>query len=151
MKEKILAARKMTNNGNVVSYDLTFDVDFLNPKETAEALADVFFEKDAIYWFNEDSSGDLELKPNRRAVIRARKSDMRKVKKVLSHLGKRVKNTEFKKFFAKNIRDSSHYNPNPVEGEGTITSAISTVLDRRRYKSDLAEDLMKQVSVEYID
>ena len=40
--------RVMSNDGSLVTYDLTKGVDFSNPKITAEALAAVFFRKMGI-------------------------------------------------------------------------------------------------------
>ena len=43
--------RKVSERGDLVTYDLTDKIDFSKPKEFAKALADVFFRKDAINWF----------------------------------------------------------------------------------------------------
>lgn len=45
------ASRKVSKDGSLVTYDLTKNIDFSNPKKVAEALAEVFFQKDAVNWF----------------------------------------------------------------------------------------------------
>lgn len=47
----IEGSRKVSEDGSLVTYDLTKGVDFSNPKKAAEALATVFFNKDAVNWF----------------------------------------------------------------------------------------------------
>ena len=48
--------RVISNDGSLVTYYLTTGVDFANPKITAEALAAVFFRKEAANWFKLEDS-----------------------------------------------------------------------------------------------
>ncbi len=43
--------RKVSEHGDLVTYDLTDKIDLSKPKEFAKALAEVFFRTDAIKWF----------------------------------------------------------------------------------------------------
>lgn len=115
------------------------------------ALAEVFFEKDGRFWFDVGEDGDLELKPDRSAVFRVRKSDFKNEKKVLSHVEIDIRNKELKKYFNKNVKDAAPYDPVPFNNDGLISTAISSVLEWRKYKSDLAGDLKENVNFEYVD
>ena len=54
LKSDIEKCRKVSQDGSMVTYDLTSGVDFSNPKLVAKELAEVFFEKDAKNWFKVD-------------------------------------------------------------------------------------------------
>ena len=98
---------------------------------------------DGRFWFYVDEDGDLELKPDRNAVFRVRRNDIKNEKKVLSLIEKDIRNKELKKYFKKNFKDAAPYDPVPFNNDGLISSAISSILERRKYKSDLAGDLIE--------
>ena len=43
LKSKIESSRKVSEDGSLVTYDLTEGVDFSDPRAVAEALSEVFF------------------------------------------------------------------------------------------------------------
>ena len=51
LKSAIENSRKISDDGSLVTYDLTKGVDFSDPKSVARIISDVFFEKDALKWF----------------------------------------------------------------------------------------------------
>lgn len=58
----IEGSRKTSEDGSLVTYDLTKNIDFSKPKKVAEALSEVFFEKDASNWFKV-SDDHVEFEP----------------------------------------------------------------------------------------
>ena len=61
LKSAIENSRKISDDGSLVTYDLTKGVDFSDPKSVARIISDVFFEKDALKWFKvKDEKIDFE-------------------------------------------------------------------------------------------
>ncbi|MGC8609462.1 MAG: hypothetical protein ACP5UV_06305, partial [Thermoplasmata archaeon] len=54
LRSAIEGSRKVSEDGSLVTYDLTSGIDFSDPKIVAKALSEVFFEKDAKNWFKMD-------------------------------------------------------------------------------------------------
>ena len=107
LKEQILATRKMSADNRLVTYDLTTSVDFSHPRKTAEALAQVFFETDAIKWFT-ISDGDVDFKPSYKALILVDEDDNSKVDKTMKDFIKDVETDEINYKYLKKVEASGH-------------------------------------------
>lgn len=116
LEEQILAARKMSTDNSMVTYDLTHNVDFSHPRKTAEAFAKVFFETDAVKWFS-IADGDVDFKPAYKAVILVDEEDNKDVEKTMKDF---IKDIEYDEISEKYIRK--------IEKSGALKSLIPTGL-----------------------
>ncbi len=108
LNQQIENARSMSPDNSVVTYDLTEGVDFSDPKTTAEALADVFFQKDAVNWFKVKED-DLDFEPNYKARIILKQGDHHRIKKTFKDFISDLKSEEIGKLYSKQVE----YNARP--------------------------------------
>lgn len=120
LKQQIENARKMSANNSIVTYDLTEGVDFSDPKMTAEALADVFFQKDAVNWFKVKDD-DLDFKPNYKSRIILKQDDHHRIKKTFKDFISDLKSEEIDKLYSKQVE----YNARPDDPGYIMAGGIS--------------------------
>lgn len=106
IKKTIEMSRKTSQNGELVTYDLTNGVDFSNPKLVDEALSEVFFEKDVSNWFT-ISEDDIEFKPSYKVQIVLAENHHNLMCKISEGFLKDVKNDDIGKRYAPTINKES--------------------------------------------
>lgn len=120
--QQIENARKMSPDNSLVSYDLTSGVDFSHPRKTAEALAAVFFQKDAINWFKVKED-DLEFTPKYKGKIVLTSENHHKVKETTKNFISDLKSEEIDKFFSDQVEANAA--PDDPSFLGSMTSFLS--------------------------
>lgn len=98
LRIQIENARSMASDNSIVIYDLTTGVDFTHPKKTAEALADVFFQKDAINWFTKKDD-DLDFTAKYKGRIILKQGDHHRMKATFKDFISDLKSEEIDKQF----------------------------------------------------
>lgn len=150
LKDQIIAGRKMIDHNKRVLYDLTAGVDFSVPKETAQALSEVFFEKDTQNCFYVDDDRLLDFRPKYSAVIKLLNTNNGEGKEILKYFSKEVRNNEVKKYFYWEIQNSSSLSTAPVFW-AILFSVAEVAGNRTVYRVDLAKELMANVKIEYVN
>ncbi len=142
LEQKIANSRKESADGSLVTYDLTTDIDFSEPKKTAEALAKVFFEKDAVNWYQ--VSGDqIEFNPTYKVRIVLAEENGKKlgatVDDFLSDLQKDEISTEYASQISKNANNAS--NMHTLMAAGTAKNLLFHHSEGNVYKKEIRDDL----------
>ena len=106
IKKTIETARKTSQNGELVTYDLTNGIDFSNPKLVEEALSEVFFEKDVSNWFVINGD-DVEFKPSYRVQIVLAETHHNLMCKISEGFLKDIKNEDIGKKYASTLNNES--------------------------------------------
>lgn len=147
LRRQIENSRKFSDEYNTVTYDLTAGVDFSKPRETAEAFAEIFFDKDGSKWFSH-KTGHLEFQPQYRATILITDDHDRKVSRTLSDFMKDLNREVLPEYFMEDIEKVENYTP----GLGTYlllgvgNALISKALVNRSRKRDFLARLMNELN-----
>ena len=144
--------RVMSNDGSLVTYDLTTGVDFANPKITAEALAAVFFRKDAANWFKltEDK---IDFCPTYRVRVVLAESHNKLLQETSDNFLKDLSKQDLPDAFAKQIREEvdRDYKIGSVMAAGALRSALFRHSEKNVYKDfirdDLFTDLLEKIEI----
>lgn len=142
ISEAISKSRTESEDGSLVTYDLTGNVDFSQPKKTAEALANVFFEKDAVNWFK--VSGDhIDFEPTYKVRIILAEEHNRLLEETVDDFLKDLQKEEIADSFSPEIKDNAvrASRLGTVIAVGTIRSALFRHTEERVYKDYLKDDL----------
>lgn len=142
LEQKIVSSRKISEDASLVTYDLTKDVDFSDPKKTAEALAKVFFEKDAVNWYS--VSGDqVAFNPTYRVRIVLAEEHNRKLEATVDDFLKDLQKDEISKKYSKQITDnaSNASNLHTVMAAGTLKNMLFHHSEENVYREDIQDDL----------
>lgn len=139
-------SRKVSDNGSLVTYDLTKGVDFSNPKKAAEALATVFFEKDAVNWFK--VTGDhIEFDPAFKVRVVLAEEHNRKLEETVDDFLSDLQVKELFPTFSKQIKDVSA-NASKVHA-AMIGQTISNLLFKHSiekvYDDSIRDDLFLDI------
>ncbi len=142
LEQKIAGSRKVSEDASLVTYDLTRDIDFSVPKRTAEALAKVFFEKDAVNWYS--VSGDhVEFNPTYRVRVVLAEEHNRKLESTVDDFLKDLQKDEISKKYSKQIIDnaSNASSLHTVMAAGTLKNMLFRHSEENVYKEDVRDDL----------
>lgn len=155
--ESIIAkSRKVSDDGSLVTYDLTSGIDFTNPKRTSEALANVFFEKDAVNWFKV-SGDEVEFDPEYRVRIVLAQEHNRMLEATVDDFLKDLQTDEISRVFSKQIKDNADRASRlqTVIAVGTLKSILFRHTEDRVYKDsirdDLFVDLLEKLEIRSLD
>ena len=134
-------SRRVSEDGSLVTYDLTKGFDISNPKLAAEALARVFFEKDAINWFK--VSGDhVDFDPSYKVRIVLAEDNTKKLGDTIDDFLKDLQKDELTKDYHQQIRDNSvnATNLQAIMAVGTIRSLLYRHSEEKVYKDAIRDD-----------
>lgn len=152
----IEGSRKVSEDGTLVTYDLTSNVDFSNPKIAAEALAKVFFEKDAVNWFK-ISNDHVEFDPKFKIRIVLAEEHNKKLEETVDDFLGDVKKREIYPEFSKQIDDAAERATKlkaSMIGHA-ISSALFKHSDRKIYdnyfQDDLFLDILEKLEIRSLD
>lgn len=142
----IASSRKVSDDNSLVTYDLTKDVDFTSPRKTAQALATVFFEQDAVKWFKVD--GDhIEFEPDFKVRVVMAEDHSKKLEETVDDFLKDLQQKEIFPSFAKQIKDVAS-NASKVHA-GMIGATIQNLLFRHSiekvYDDSIRDDLFLDI------
>lgn len=138
--ESIIAgSRKVSEDGAVVTYDLTKGVDFSNPRKTAEALAKVFFEKDAANWFTV-SDDHVEFNPTYKVRVVLAEDHNRKLEETVDDFLADLKKEEIYPSFTRQINDGA-----------TRASKVQTAMAGGMFKSLHFKYFDRKIDRDYIE
>lgn len=111
-------SRKVSEDGSLVTYDLTKGIDFSNPKAVAKTISEIFFEKDALQWFK--LNGDkIEFEPTYKVRVVLAEENNKKLESVVDDFLKDLKKEDISKDFSQQIDKDA-------ESEMNLQSAITT-------------------------
>lgn len=142
LTEAIKSSRKVSADGSLVTYDLTSGVDFSNPKKTAEALADVFFDTDAKNWFK--VSGDhIGFEPTYKVRIVLAEEHNKLLSETVDDFLKDLQKDELTKNFSPEIKDdaSTASRLGTIIAVGSLKSALFRHTEDKIYASSIRDDL----------
>lgn len=142
MENAILNSRKVSDDGSLVTYDLTSEIDFSNPKRTAEALANVFFEQDASKWFNV-SDEKVDFQPTYKVRVVLAEDHNKLLEETVDDFLADLKKEEISKKFVEQIKDEGDYATrfHTVLAIGAIKSALFHHSIDHVYKESISDDL----------
>lgn len=156
LNSEISASRKVSEDGSTVTYDLTEGVDFSNPRKTAEAIAAVFFEKDAVNWFK--VSGDhIDFDPAYKVRIVLAEDHNRKREATVDDFLADLQKKEIYPEFSQQINDTakSASRLKTAMTAGTLSSLFFRHYDKKDDKSfirdDLFVDILEKLEIRSLD
>lgn len=135
-------SRKVSGDGSLVTYDLTENVDFSDPRRVAEVLATVFFEKDAVHWFS--VSGDhIEFNPTYKVRIVLAEDHSKKLEDTVDDFLEDLKKEEIYPKFSDQINDNARRMSRlkTAMAAHSLNSLIFRRFDRNVDKDYLEDDL----------
>lgn len=152
IKSEIENSRKVSDDGSLVTYDLTNNLDFTNPKAVAKAISEVFFEKDALNWFKVKDE-KIEFEPTYRVRLILAEDHSKKLENVVDDFMKDLQKDEISKDFSKEI--SSGVNNEKNFQSAIATSALKSTLFHHsidkvygnEIKDDLFLDLLEKIEI----
>ena len=104
LSSAIKSSRKVSGDGSIVTYDLTENIDFSDPRKVAESLADVFFEQDAKEWFK--VTGDhIDFAPTHKVRIVMAEGHHKNVEETVDDFLKDLQKDELYPNYSKQIDD----------------------------------------------
>lgn len=138
----IRGSRKVSQDGSLVTYDLTEGVDFSHPKNTAEALAEVFFQEDAMKWFK--VSGDhVDFEPGYKVRVVLAEEHNKLLEETVDDFLKDLQKDEISKKFSSQIKDdaSNAARVGSIMAVGAIRSALFRHTEDKVYAGSIRDDL----------
>lgn len=148
----IEGSRKVSQDGSLVTYDLTSGMDFSNPKKAAEALAKVFFESDAKNWFKV-SEDHVDFDPNYKVRIILAEDHNKKLEETVEDFLRDIQKEEISPNYSKQIRDNADKATKlqTAIAAGTISSLLfrhsEETVFKQFYRDDLFVDLLDKVEI----
>ncbi len=142
----IVASRRMTDDGSMVVYNLTNNLDFSNSKKVADALAEVFFEKDASKWFKVD--GDhIQFNPTYKVRILLAEEHNKLVSKAVGNFLEDLKKKELDRKFVQQIKDISANMENlqAAMASNAIGTFLTKLFDRKVDITEIEDDLFTDI------
>ena len=152
LKTIIEKSRKASQDGSLVTYDLTTGVDFSNPKAVAKVLSQVFFEKDALNWFkvNDDK---IDFVPTYKVRVVMKEEHNKKLESTVDDFLADLKKEDISRDFSRQIKDDA---TNAIRLQSAITtSALKSTLFHHsldkvysdEIKDDLFVDLLEKLEI----
>jgi hypothetical protein len=152
LKTKIVASRKVSSDGNLVTYDLTRGIDFSKPKVIAEALSMAFFETDAINWF-QISDDKIQFNPTYKVRFVLAEGDSKKLEETVDDFLKDLKKKEMYDHFKKQVKEDSASvgKMRAVMASGALNRFLDKHLDngidRSYVEDDLLTDILEKIEI----
>lgn len=142
----ITSTRKESENGSLVTYDLTSGIDFSDPKKIAESLAKAFFENDAKNWFT--VSGDqVDFNPTCKVRIVLAEEHGKKLEETVDDFLKDIQKEQLFPRFSQQIKDEASKSSKP--GKTSVLGMISSILlhhyDMKDYDDYFRDDLFLDI------
>ncbi len=138
----IVSRRKVSDDGSLVTYDLTNGIDFSHPKKTAQALADVFFESDAKNWFK--VTGDhIDFVPTYKVRVVLAEEHSKLLEETVDDFLKDLQRNELTKDFRPEIKDDANNAARlgTIIAVGALTSALFRHTEDKVYANSIRDDL----------
>lgn len=152
LNSAIAKRRKVSANGGLVTYDLTEGIDFSNPKRTAEAIAQVFFEQDAIKWFKV-TEDHIDFQPDFKVRIVLSEKDHQTIESTVDNFLEDLKKKEIYPNFSNQIdetADRSSRMKTAIAG-GALRSALfrhtGKKIDENYLQDDLFLDILEKLEI----
>lgn len=152
LREAIANSRKVSEDGSLVTYDLTEGIDFSNPKKSARVLAEVFFEKDAVNWFTV-SDDHIQFNPTYKVRIVLAEDHNKKLEETVDDFLKDLKEHELDPKFVREIDDSAERASRlrAAMFAHTFTTLLNrryvTKIDREYFQDDLLTDILEKLEI----
>lgn len=148
----VSASRKVSDDGSLVTYDLTSGIDFSHPKRTAEAIAKVFFEKDGERWFSVNDDR-VVFDPSFKVRLVMAEEHSKKLEETIDDILKDIKKDEIYPKFSQQIDDAANH----ASGMAAAMAghAFSSMLIRHHdrkvddnyYKDDIFLDILDKLEI----
>ncbi len=152
----ISSSRHVSDDGSLVTYDLTKGFDASNPRKAAEALATVFFEKDARNWFKVVDDR-IEFNPTYKVCVVLAEVHNRKIEETVDDFLKDINKDDLYGKFGKQINDSA----DSVSKLKTamVSSSLSNILyghsmkkvDKDEIEEDLFTDILEKLEIKTLN
>lgn len=142
LAQAIASGRKVSEDGSLVTYDLTSGVDFSHPKKTAEALADVFFQFDGKNWFK--ISGDhIDFVPTYKVRVVLAEEHNKLLEETVDDFLKDLQKNELTKNFSPEIKDDADNASRlgTIIAVGSLRSALFRHTEDKVYAGSIRDDL----------
>lgn len=152
LKSLIRGTRKVSDDGSLVTYNLTKGIDFSHPRKTAEALAEVFFEMDAVNWFRVQSD-NIEFNPTYKVRILLADDHSKKVEEIVDDFLTDLKKGEISDKFGRKIDEiATHLSGlKAAMVAGTFTSLLTKHYGRQvdidEIKDDIFTDILEKIEI----
>lgn len=146
IRSSIEASRKESDDGALVTYDLTSGIDFSNPRKVAEAMAKVFFDTDADKWFK--VTGDhVDFDPSYKVRFVLAEEHHKKIEKTVDDFLGDLQKDEIYPTFSKQIDDVANRasKVSAAVAGGAIRSAFFKHYDRKDYDDYVRDDLFLDI------
>ncbi len=142
----IASSRKVSEDGSLVTYDLTEDIDFSNPGKFAEALADVFFEYDAKEWFK--VTGDhVDFNPTHRVRIVLAEGHHKEMEETVDDFLKNLQKDELYPNYSKQIDDvaANSTKLQSALGAHVLRALVFHHFDKKVFEDYVRDDLFLDI------
>ncbi len=152
LKSAIENSRKVSDDGTLVTYDLTEGVDFTDPKNVAKILSEVFFEKDAVNWFKVDGN-KVDFDPSYKVRIVLKEENNRALENTVDDFLKDLQKDDISRAYSRQIKDGADYASRlpSAMATGAIRSLLFRHSDEKVYadsiKDDLFVDLLEKLEI----
>ena len=156
LKNVIENSRKVSQDGSLITYDLTTGVDFQNPKVVAKVLSQVFFERDALKWFK--INGDkIDFVPTYKVRVVLREEHSKKLESIVDDFLADLKKEDISRDFSQQIKGESG---NETSLQSAITkSALNSTLfhhslnkvNTDEIEDDLFLDLLEKLEIKSLN
>ncbi len=143
LPEIIEKSRKISEDGSMVTYDLTSGVDFSNPARVARSLADVFFSKDASTWFQIDGD-DVKFSPRYKVRIVMSQDNGRMLESAIDDFLKDIKVEELPDHFASQIQNETDVSVRlkAKMAAHSLTSSLFRHSEKKVFKDYITDDML---------
>lgn len=152
LRSIIESSRKASEDGSIVTYDLTKGMNFSNPRKAAEALVSVFFEKDAVNWFSV-SDDHVEFNPTYKVRIVLAENHNRKLENTVDDFLEDLKKKEIHPKFSKQLSDAAEHSSRlQATMAGNALQALlmkhyDKKFDNDYFQDDLLLDLLEKLEI----
>ncbi|MFG1450333.1 MAG: hypothetical protein AAE983_06820 [Thermoplasmataceae archaeon] len=140
------SCRKVSDDGKLVTYDLTGNIDFSKPKEVAKALTEVFFQKDASRWFKV-SGENVDFSPDFKVRIVITEENSRQLKDTVDDFLKDIQKDGLKKSFSPEIGEEADHSQKigGAMAAGALKGAIYKHGEEKILKNYIRDDLFVDI------
>ena len=146
LKEEIASSRKKSDDGSFVVYNLTKGINFSDPRKVAEALATVFFEKDAINWFKTIGS-HIEFNPTYKVKILLAEEHNKLLSETVDDFLSDLKKDEINRKFSNEIKgiSSNEEKLQSAVGLAAIGSFFNKPFQKKDDKIEIEDQLLTEM------
>ena len=146
LESVIAGSRKVSEDGSMVTYDLTKGVDFSNPRKTAEALAKVFFQKDAANWFTV-SDDQVKFNPTYKVRVVLAEEHNKKLEESVDDFLSDLKKDEINRKFSNQIKgiSSNEEKLQSAVGLAAIGSFFNKPFQKKDDKIEIEDQLFTEM------